>query len=113
MADKPLLWIAASRRDLLEFPGEARRRAGFELRAAQRGENPSDFKPMPIIGTGAYEIRIQTGGAFRVFYVTKFDEAVYVLHAFQKKTQKTSKRDIAIGQERFKQAQALHGRKTS
>ena len=112
MADKLPVWIGASRRDLLEFPGEARRRAGFELRAVQRGESPSDFKAMPIIGPGAYESRIQTGGAFRVFYVTKFDEGVYVLHAFQKKTQKTSKRDIVIGQERFKEAQALHGQKT-
>lgn len=111
MADKPLVWIGASRHDLLDFPGEARRRAGFELRAVQRGENPSDFKPMPIIGPGAYEVRIQSGGAFRVFYLTKFDEGVYVLHAFQKKSQSTSKRDIAIGQERFKEAQALHGKK--
>ena len=108
MGDKPLVWIGSSRRDLREFPDEARRRAGFELRAVQRGDRPSDFKPMPSIGPGVYEIRIQTGDAFRVFYLTKFGEGVYVLHAFQKKTQKTSKQDITIGRQRFKTAQEVH-----
>jgi phage-related protein len=108
MGDKPLLWIGSSRRDLQEFPDEARRRAGFELRAVQRGDRPSDFKPMPSIGLGVYEIRIQTGDAFRVFYLTKFGEGIYVLHAFQKKTQKTSKQDITIGRQRFKAAQEVH-----
>jgi phage-related protein len=97
MIDKPIFWIGSSRRDLRDFPDEARRKVGFELRAVQRGEEPSDFKPMPTIGSGVYEIRIQTGDAFRVFYLTKFDEGVYVLHTFQKRTQKTSKRDITIG----------------
>jgi len=105
MIDKPIVWIGSSRRDLGDFPEEARRKAGFELRAVQRGDEPSDFKPMPTIGPGAYEIRIQTGDAFRLFYVSKFDEGLYVLHAFQKKTQKTSKQDIAIGRQRFKTAQ--------
>ncbi|MBM4299698.1 MAG: type II toxin-antitoxin system RelE/ParE family toxin [Deltaproteobacteria bacterium] len=108
MADKPLVWIGSSRRDLLEFSDEARRRAGFELRAVQRGDDPSDFKPMPLVGPGVYEIRIQTGDVFRLFYVTKFEEGVYVLHAFQKKTQKTPARDIAIGQQRYKSAQEIH-----
>src|SRR6476646_8096361 len=108
MIDRPIFWIGSSRRDLRDFPDEARRRVGFELRAVQRGEEPSNFKPMPTIGPGVYEIRIQTGGAFRVFYLTKFDEGVYVLHAFQKKTQKTSKQDITIGRQRFKTAQEFH-----
>jgi len=106
--EKPIVWVGSSRRDLGGFADEARRKAGFELRAVQRGDEPSDFKPMPTIGSGAYEIRIQAGDAFRVFYVTKFDEGVYVLHAFQKKTQKTSKQDIAIGRQRFKAAQEVH-----
>ena len=64
MIDKPIFWIESSRRDLRDFPDEARRKVGFELRAVQRGEESSDFKPMPTIGSGVYEIRIQTGDAF-------------------------------------------------
>ena len=108
MIEKPIVWIGSSLHDLRDFPDEARRKVGFELRAVQRGEEPSDFKPMSTIGPGVHEIRIRTGDAFRVFYLTKFDECVYVLHAFQKKTQKTSQRDIAIGRQRFKTAQEFH-----
>lgn len=108
MREKPLTWVGSSREDLRQFPAEARRRAGFELRAVQREDEPSDFKPMPIIGPGTYELRLQTDNAYRVFYIAKFQEAVYVLHAFQKKTRKTSKRDIALGQQRHEEAQRAH-----
>ena len=108
MNDKPIVWFGSSRADLRQFPQEARRKAGFELRAVQRGQEPTDFKPMPTVGPGTYEIRIQTNNVYRVFYVAKFEEAVYVLHAFQKKTQKTAKDDIAIGQQRYKAAQQYH-----
>jgi phage-related protein len=101
MSDKPIAWIGSSQSDLRRFPREARRKAGFELRAVQRGQDPSDFKPIPVVGPGTYEIRIQTDGAYRVFYVAKFEEAIYVLHAFPKKTQKTSKHDLAIGQQGY------------
>lgn len=108
MNDKPaVVWIGSSRDDLRGFPPEARRKAGLELRSVQRGEDPTNFKPMPAVGPGVCEIRIQTGGAFRVFYVAKFKEAVYVLHAFQKKTKKTDKRDLEIGRERYRTAQRL------
>jgi phage-related protein len=63
---------------------------------------------MPIIGPGTYELRLQTDDAYRVFYIAKFQEAVYVLHAFQKKTQKTTKHDIALGQQRYEEAQRTH-----
>ncbi len=106
--DKPLTWIGSSREDLRQFSTEARRRAGFELRAVQRGYEPTDFKPMPIIGPGTYELRLQTDDAYRVFYIAKFQETVYVLHAFQKKTQKTSKHDITLGQQRYEAAQRAH-----
>ena len=106
--EKPLTWIGSSREDLRQFPAEARRKGGFELRAVQRGDEPSDFKPLPIIGPGTYELRLQTEDAYRVFYIAKFQEAVYVLHAFQKKTQKTSKHDIALGQQRYEAAQRAH-----
>lgn len=69
----------------------------------QVGRNPSDFKPMPGIGAGAYEIRVRDeGGAFRVIYVAKFDDAVYVLHAFRKKTRETAEADIDLAARRYK-----------
>ena len=70
--------------DLRNLPSDARRHAGFELDAIQRGMMPSDFKPMVIIGAGAYEVRIHVEGEWRVIYVAKFADAVYVLHAFPK-----------------------------
>lgn len=101
MTDKPIRWIGSSRNDLINFPDAVRKKAGFQLRAVQSGNTPSDFKPMPTIGLGVEEIRIRTEDAYRIFYVARFAEAVYVLHAFQKKTQKTSKLDIEIGQRRY------------
>ena len=103
MADKPIYWVGSSKEVICNFPEEVRRRSGYELRALQRGEHPSDFKSMPIVGQGVEEIRIRTEDAYRIFYVARFEEAVYVLHAFQKKTQKTSKKDINLGQQRYKQ----------
>jgi phage-related protein len=103
MEDKVINWLGNSRDKLRDFPEEARRKAGLQLRAIQRGEDPSDFKPMPTVGRGVYEIRIKTEDAYRIFYVAKFAEAIYVLHAFQKKTQKTTKQDIEMGQQHYQQ----------
>jgi phage-related protein len=103
MPDKPICWIGSSLEDLSNFPASARRKSGFQLRAIQSGEDPSDFKPMSIVGAGVQEIRIRAEDAYRIFYVARFEETVYVLHAFQKKTQKTSKLDIEIGQKRYQQ----------
>jgi phage-related protein/predicted XRE-type DNA-binding protein len=85
MDDKPINWIGSSRKDVRDFSEEAKRKTGLQLRAIQRGEEPTDFKPMSTIGKGVQEIRIRTEDAYRVFYVTRFAEAIYVLHAFQKK----------------------------
>ena len=101
MTDKKLYWIGSSKEDLSRFPQDAKRKAGFQLRAIQRRQKPTDLKPMPTIGKGVEEIRIWTGNTYRVFYVSRFDEAVYVLHAFQKKTQTTSKQDIELGKKRY------------
>lgn len=102
--DKPIYWLGSSRADLCSFPEEVRRNAGFQLRAVQRGLLPVDFKPMAAIGKGVEEIRIRSeDGAYRVFYVAKFAEAIYVLHAFQKKSQKTAKQDIQLGQQRYQE----------
>ena len=103
MEDKPINWIGSSRDDVGSFSEDARRKAGFQLRAVQRGEDPVDFKPMSTVGKGVQEIRIRTEDAYRIFYVARFEEAVYVLHAFEKKTQKTAKQDLKIGQQRYQQ----------
>lgn len=103
MIYKPVHWIGSSQRDLRVFPEAVRKKAGFQLYAVQRGDTPSNFKPMPTVGLGVEEIRIQTEDAYRIFYVARLAEAVYILHVFQKKTQKTSKLDIEIGQKRYQQ----------
>jgi phage-related protein len=103
MTDKPIEWIGAAKKDLMDFSDDARRQAGFELRSIQQGDLASDFKPMSTVGKGVEEICIRTDEAYRIFYVARFEEAVYVLHAFQKKTQKTSRSDIELGQQRYKQ----------
>ena len=105
MADKPIYWLGSSRADVRNFSEEARKKAGFQLRALQKGLKPTDFKPISIIGQGVEEIRIKTKDAYRIFYVAKFDGAIYVLHAFNKKTQKTSKLDIEIGKNRYQSMQ--------
>jgi phage-related protein len=96
---KRLVFVGSSLEDLKEFPTEARRAAGFELGSAQRGLDPSDWKPM---GAGVREIRIHVLGEWRVLYVAKFAEAIYVLHAFQKKTQKTKREDIELARTRYR-----------
>jgi phage-related protein len=100
---KPLNFIGSSLDDLRNFPEEARKAAGFELYSAQRGLEPSDWKPMPGIGCGVNEIRIHVLGEWRVIYIAKFEDAVHVLHSFQKKTRKTNQHDIEIARKRYKQ----------
>ena len=99
---KALRFVGSNLDDLKSFPAEARREAGFELDAVQRGLMPSDFKPMLAVGAGAYEIRVRVLGEWRIIYVAKFERAVYVLHAFQKKTQKTRKEDIELAARRYR-----------
>jgi phage-related protein len=100
---KQLNFVGSSLDDLRNFPDEARRAAGFELRAVQNGLEPGDWKPMSVIGPGVNEIRIHVLGEWRVIYIAKFREAVYVLHSFQKKTRKTSQHDIDLARQRFRQ----------
>jgi len=100
--DKPLIWLGNSRDRVRSFPPAARQRSGFELRVIQKGRDPSDWKPMADVGLGVRELRIHTGDEFRVLYVAKFTEAVYVLHAFEKKTQRTDRDDIGLEQSRFR-----------
>jgi phage-related protein len=103
MPHKPLLWTGSAREDLRAFPLSARRRAGHELDLLQQGIEPSDFKPMPTVGAGVYELRVRAEGAFRVFYVAKFAEGLYVLHAFQKKARETARLDLEVGAKRYRE----------
>jgi phage-related protein len=89
--------------DLRNFPDEARRAAGFELYAVQCGLNPRDWKPMPAIGPGVREVRIHALGEWRVVYCIRLVDAVYVLHAFQKKTRKTSQQNLELARQRYRQ----------
>ena len=100
---KSLRFIGSSLDDLRNFPDEARRAAGFELRAVQNGLEPSDWKPMQVIGPGVKEIRIHVLGEWRIIYVAKVRDAVYVLHSFQKKTRKTSRHHIDLARQRYRQ----------
>ena len=101
MDSKPLLWVGTAREDLRELPDDARRELGFDLRRVQSGLLPRDWKPMPSVGVGVAEIRVRIEGAFRVMYVAKFAEGIYVLHVFQKKTQKTSTLDVELTRSRL------------
>jgi phage-related protein len=100
---KDLKFCVGALDDLRAFPSSARRDAGYELDKVQNGRNPSDWKPMNTVGAGVREIRIQeASGAFRVIYVAKFADTVYVLHCFQKKTQATSKVDLDLAAKRYR-----------
>ena len=97
-------WHGSSKRDLMGFPHNAKGDAGYALWRVQQGLEPPDWKPMSSIGNGVREIRINdTAGAFRVIYVAQVKGKLHVLHAFQRKTQKTAKHDVAIAKARFKQ----------
>lgn len=100
---KQLKFLGSSQDELRAFPAEPRRHAGFELFAVQRGLEPSDWKPMKEVGPGVREIRIHVLGQWRVLYVATFVDAVYVLHAFQKRTQKTRREDIELARQRYRQ----------
>ncbi len=100
---KPVQFLGDSLKRIREFPDEARQDVGRQLDLVQKGMQPNDFKPMPSVGRGVEEIRLwDEAGTFRVIYTARWKEAIYVLHAFQKKTQTTSKNDVEIAMARFK-----------
>ena len=101
MADKPLRWVGSALQDLQAFPEAARREAGYQLRRLQSGLLPDDWKPMASVGPGVGEIRLHSGVEHRVFYVAKFAEAIYVLHAFEKRTRQTAQVDLELARKRL------------
>ena len=101
--EKPIYWVGTSFKDLLAFPDEAKREAGYQLHRVQNGLDPENWKSFQTVGPGVKEIRISIDKTiFRIMYVVKFEDKIYVLHAFQKKTQKTSSKDIKIAKVRYK-----------
>lgn len=96
-------FVGRSRDDLRSFPVSIRELAGRQLLLVQNSAMPTDWKPMKSIGAGVAEIRVRdVSGAFRVIYVAKFEEAIYVLHCFEKKSAKTSRADLAIAPAHYK-----------
>lgn len=99
---KPIEWVGSAKHAVSAFPLEVRRDAGFELRRVQEGLDPTDFRSMVGIGHGVREIRLHSQLEHRVIYLAKFAEAVYVLHAFEKKTRATALRDTAVARSRYR-----------
>jgi phage-related protein len=107
---KRIQWLGTSLNTVRSFPESVRKLVGQELRFVQTGSMPTDFKPMTTVGAGAYEIRVRSGNQYRVIYVAKFAESVYVLHSFIKTTPKTSKPDLDMAKAQY--AMLLKERKT-
>ena len=107
MSEKPIVWLGSSLANLRAFPGRARQYAGFELGLVQQGLDPTDWRPMPAVGVGVREIRIHTGREHRVLYLAQRADAVFVLHAFEKKSNRTPQSDIKLARCRLRQ---LHWR---
>jgi len=100
---KPIQSLGDSRDRLRWFPQAARREVGYQLSLIQERRSASDWKPMPLAGAGVIEVRVHAEGEYRVFYVAKFEDAVYVLHVFAKKTRKASPLDVELGRIRYRE----------
>lgn len=100
---KTVIFLASSLNDIKAFCPTSKKESGHQIDQVQKGLDPDDWKPMPEIGLGVREIRIHTESEYRIIYIAKFPEAVYILHAFVKKTQKTEKKDIDLAVKRLKE----------
>lgn len=109
---KPLRFVASTRKDLRSFPEDVRREIGHDLTLVERGGQPRNFKYMKAVGKGVYEIRVRgEDGQYRAFYIARFEEAIYALHVFQKKTQKTPQREIEKSKRRLDRVKRWRQRK--
>jgi len=103
---RPVEWLGTTRSDIRELRAATQQDLGHELLRVQLGLMPNNYKPMPNIGAGTYEIRVSDlDGIARLLYVAKFRETVYVLHVFEKKAQRTPQKDIEKAKRRYKEAQ--------
>lgn len=100
---KWISFVGRSLNDLKQFPEDAKSEAGYQLDKVQRGLDPTDWKPMKTVGAGVAEIRIKDGQSiYRILYIAKFVDTVFVLHAFKKKSQKTAQKDLDVARQRLK-----------
>ncbi|OGT54174.1 MAG: hypothetical protein A3F17_06160 [Gammaproteobacteria bacterium RIFCSPHIGHO2_12_FULL_41_15] len=105
---KKIIWLGNSYQDLLGFSKPAKQIAGYNLDKLQRGQEPQDWKPMASIGRGVKELRIHCENEYRVIYLAQYCDGIYILHAFVKKSHKTSQRDIDLAKKRFKEILSRH-----
>jgi phage-related protein len=112
MLEKSVTWVGASLAALRAFPDSARREAGHDLWLVQAGRPPRDFRPMTDVGAGVIELRLHGNTEHRVLYVAKFDETIYVLHAFEKRSRKTSRQDLEIARARYQQVLRSRAQRT-
>jgi phage-related protein len=98
---KDVIWLGDTRKVMQGFPTAVKHAVGVQLMMVQAGLDPMDWKPIKTIGPGVREIRVRVGGAYRVIYTTQYENAVYVLYVFEKKSQKTSKPDIDMAKQRL------------
>lgn len=106
--ERRICWMGSSLADIRKFSATVRRAIGFELDAVQRGMDPADWKPMPSVGLGVREIRIHVSGEHRVLYLSRLGNVVYVLHAFEKKSQRTGRKDLAVARNHYRNALRRH-----
>lgn len=107
---KPLIWLGNAKEVVSGFPNRVRVDIGHQLWLVQEGEPPDDWKPVTSVGAGVVELRVHHDNEYRVMYVAKFAEAVYVIHAFVKKTQRTSQKDLELAEQRYKELVASRRR---
>ena len=108
---KIVRWVSDALDVVRAFSPKVRREAGHQLNRVQHAKEPDDWKPMPNIGPGVNEIRIHAENEYRIIYIAKFTEAVYVLHAFVKKTQRIPRRDIDLVAKRYREIPNLRVKK--
>jgi phage-related protein len=117
--DAMIAWEGDSRDVLSSFPDAAKRNLGFDLRLLQQGQQPTDYRPMSLIGSGVFELRDQDERAwYRVIYLSRVHEVIHVLHCFEKKSRETPVKEINTARQRLKTVRARmsevkkHGRRT-
>ena len=98
-----IAWEGDSREVLQSFPDGVRQNLGFQLWQMQQGERPADYRPLPSIGSGVFELRDQDERAwYRVVYLSRIDDVIYVLHCFEKKGREMPRRDFETAKRRYK-----------
>jgi phage-related protein len=105
--DAVIAWEGDSKEVISLFPDVAKQNLGFQLRLLQRGQQPTDFRPMSSIGPGVFELRDQDERAwYRVIYLSKVRDIIHVLHCFEKRSRETPLKEINTARQRLKMVRA-------